>query len=106
MLGHKDRTTALVLSGLFGFIGMDRFYIGHVYVAGWKLLMTALLLVVWPWDPKNIDGHVKEAKGGVQKAWITALSAFVAGAVISWWIVDFILILNGQLRDRTGLQIY
>ena len=44
----KSPTTALILSIFLGYLGIDRFYIGHIGLGVAKLLLSWMTLGIWP----------------------------------------------------------
>ncbi|MFN8649327.1 TM2 domain-containing protein [Streptococcus sp.] len=44
----KSPTTALIFSIFLGYLGVDRFYIGHIGLGVAKLLLSWMTLGIWP----------------------------------------------------------
>lgn len=54
---RKDRTLALILSILLGYLGVDRFYLGHYWMGALKLLTAGLFGIIWLLDLFIIMGE-------------------------------------------------
>lgn len=82
-ISEKSKSTAALLCFFLGGLGIHRFYLGK---AGSGIAMLLLNLFGW------------------------ATVAFVIGipfaiAVGIWWLVDFIMILSGNLKDKDGRKL-
>ena len=59
-LSHKDRTTALILSVLFGMLGVDRLYVGDYVIGAVKLLTLGACGIWWLIDLFLIQERVDD----------------------------------------------
>ena len=60
----KNNTTALILSILMGYLGIDRFYLGYTGMGILKLLTGGLFGILWLLDIINIaSGRLRPADG-------------------------------------------
>jgi len=79
----KSRTTAALLAFFLGTLGIHRFYTGK---PGTGVVMLIL----------NIIGAATLTFG---------FGIFILGAVGIWIFIDFIMILSGKFKDKSGLLI-
>ena len=61
---YKDPTTALILSILLGYLGIDRFYTGQIGLGVVKLLTGGACGIWWLIDIFLISGAAKETNFG------------------------------------------
>ena len=66
----KSPGVALLLSLFFGFLGVDRFYIGDVGVGTMKLLSCGLCCMFWPIDWCLIMSAARRVNGEAVKPYL------------------------------------
>jgi hypothetical protein len=86
--------TALILAVLFGPFGGHCFYTGHIAIGVAKigLSLTVLGLIYYSFAAWTLGAL----------GWIIAL--LLADAV--WYIIDLVMIHNGEYRDKQGRKLY
>jgi TM2 domain-containing membrane protein YozV len=83
VVSPKSRLATTLLAFFLGAWGGHRFYLGKIGTA-----ITMLVLLILGWATLSI---------------IVGIVSFVV--VFIWWIIDFLLAVSGNMKDKDGLPI-
>lgn len=95
--GGKSKLTAALLAFFLGIFGAHRFYLGYTNLG---FVMLAVGLAPWLVFILGFVSHSLATAG------LSVILFFICGTVVSVWaLVDFVLILVGNLHDADGLEL-
>jgi len=99
----KSQGVAFILSFFFGPWGGDRLYLGYIGLGVFKIIVT-LFVCTLPFIPVLIV-HLLD-KDSEFAGYMTAVSfCMTVFAVLIWWLVDWILIVSGNMLDSNGFEL-
>lgn len=98
---RKSRVGAALLSGLFGYFGVDRFYLGYIGIGVVKLLF-GFIIACFGCVGGVVLVKLKQKGGLVTFSYILSVGGGLG--IFIWWLVDFIRIAIGHLDDSNGVM--
>lgn len=97
---RKSQFGVFLSSFIMGWLGMDRFILGYIGLGCFKLLLTTIGSCVG-----CLLGLCLETDGGKKHASRGISGCFGLGLLI-WWIVDFSMIVSGDLYESDGTRLF
>ncbi len=106
---RKDMKLALILSGLVGWAGADRLYLGRPLTALLKVALPVIMIMIGLvciantyLNPKadisyGVYDSTNSKKYEIGKCFVLCGAAFM----VAWWLGDFLSILSGDLDDAS-----
>jgi len=91
LVSKKKKSVALLFSFFFGWLAVDRFYLGYIGTGILKAFLGLAFL-----------GFLSDDKLKPQDK---PTAGFVALVVLSWWIVDIIRIAINNLKDKKKYRL-
>lgn len=114
-ISSKEWINALLYSIFFGWLGIDRLYIGHKWVGLLKLSVFAvgsyyhirsLIYGIQIFINLLIYGNLNLVKESTSMLASMTISTVLSIVVLVWWIIDFILIAFNKLPDKEGKTLW
>jgi len=101
---RKSKLLSFIFSFLFGYFGVDRFYLGYNEIGLFKLLFTIMICAIPCLPLYCVCCMDEEATNALYSFVIVAIICFFIGMWI-WWFVDWILIVSDSLPDANGVSL-